>query len=122
MANVLDAWAAANTTGNAELITICVPVVQQYLEQLIEEPRFFKFSEPLGVSRIMCLNEASRLEIKFLQKWLSVNQSNSSDPTDSRLLKLENCINQMQLTQVNSTVLAFIYAKLNDLGGSIEMW
>lgn len=51
--NIVNPWAAANTMGNEELTSSCLPVIQIYYQKIVDRPRFYRFSDLEGIPKLL---------------------------------------------------------------------
>ncbi|VUZ42428.1 unnamed protein product [Hymenolepis diminuta] len=52
--NVVDIWVVANVTVNEDLISSCLTAIRGHIDDLIDDSRFFVYTEPKGMAMMIC--------------------------------------------------------------------
>ncbi|VDL64775.1 unnamed protein product [Hymenolepis diminuta] len=52
--NVVDIWVVANVTVNEDLISSCLTAIRGHIDDLMDDSRFFTYTEPKGMAMMIC--------------------------------------------------------------------
>ncbi|KAM3186975.1 hypothetical protein ACTXT7_003210 [Hymenolepis weldensis] len=130
--NVVDIWVVANVAANGDLISSCLPAIRSHIDDLIDNSRFFAYTEPKGMAEMIC---EDRILSKFesstenpestsspidhlLTKWLSNSESNTSSISKDIVARFEDLISSLDLLSIPVELLGELSTKSIELNAS----
>uniref|UniRef100_A0A0R3SZ81 BTB domain-containing protein n=1 Tax=Hymenolepis diminuta TaxID=6216 RepID=A0A0R3SZ81_HYMDI len=130
--NVVDIWVVANVTVNEDLISSCLATIRDHIDDLINDSRFFTYTEPKGMAMMICdesilskvesspqnHESASSPTDQLLTKWLSNSESNTLGTSVDVVARFEDLISSLNLQSIPIEILGELSTKAIELNAS----
>ncbi|VDL59024.1 unnamed protein product [Hymenolepis diminuta] len=123
--NVVDIWVVANVTMNEDLISSCLATIRGHIDDLMDDSRFFTYTEPKGMAKMIC-DESNLSEVgsssenhestsspidQLLTKWLSNSESNTLGTSVDVVARFEDLISGLNLQSIPIEILGELSTK-----------
>lgn len=125
--NVSDIWSVANSTLNEQLMSICLPTIQEYSEVLWENNHFCSVTQPEGMSIVLNYLDSEEKSKGYSTKaeafcgWID-NQFSVSD-FKQRTYRFRRLLDIIDIETLQADVALVIHARARDFGISRErLW
>ncbi|VDL64391.1 unnamed protein product [Hymenolepis diminuta] len=128
----IDIWVVANVTVNEDLISSCLATIRDHIDDLIDDSRFFTYTEPKGMAMMIC-DESILSEVgsssenhestssptdQLLTKWLSNSESNTLGTAVDVVARFEDLISSLNLQSIPIEILGELSTKAIELNAS----